>query len=334
MRRARTGLAAVRGPVAAGAVALLAFARPAAAQSTVPEDIRERLIEIGFSSPYAAADSLYLPLLARAPKEGVTVTKDHAYGRHPRQRLDVYRPDGVSDAPILVYVHGGAYASGERDINAEMYGNVLTWFARHGMLGVNATYRLAPEVEWPSGAEDMREVVEWVKAHAAEHGGDPERIFLMGHSAGATHVATYAFDPRFQPATGHGLDGVILVSGRYTIEHDPDDPSLEGIRRYFGDDPERYPSRSVVTHVPNSDVPAMLVIAEYDQRNLVATTGELFTALCERDDGRCPRLLQLRYHNHMSEIAHINTTDDLLGREILDFVREGAARRRRDARRR
>lgn len=314
------------------ALALGVVAAPASAQTTIPDHIRDRLVEIGFSLPYASADSIYLPLLARGPKDGVSVAKDFAYGDHPRQRLDVYRPDGAVDAPVLVYVHGGAYASGERDINAEMYANVLTYFARHGMLGVNATYRLAPEATWPSGAEDMRGVVEWVKAHAAEHGGDPERIFMMGHSAGATHVATYAFDPRFQPADGHGLDGVVLVSGRYTIKHDPDDPSLAGIRRYFGDDPARYPSRSVVTHVPDSDIPAMLVIAEYDQRNLVETTGELFTALCERDDGRCPRLLQLRYHNHMSEIAHINTSDDLLGREILDFVREGAARQRRPGR--
>ena len=320
------------GGLAAVCLALGTAPEPARAQSTVPDDIRARLVEIGFSSPYAAADSIYLPLLARAPRDGVSVTKGLAYGEHARHRLDVYRPAGASAAPVLVYVHGGQYSAGERDINAEMYGNVLYYFARHGMLGVNATYRLAPEATWPSGAEDMRGVVEWVRAHAAEHGGDPDRIFLMGHSAGATHVATYAFDPRFQPAGGHGLEGVVLVSGRYAIKNDPDDPSLAGIRRYFGDDPARYPSRSVVTHVPGSDVPALLVIAEYDQRNLVGTTGELFTALCERDEGRCPRLLQVRYHNHMSEIAHINTSDDLLGREILDFVREGAARQRRDAR--
>ena len=67
-------------------------------------------------------------------------------------------------------------------------------------------------------------------------------------------------------------------------------------------------------------------MAEYDQRNLVETTGELFVALCRRDDGRCPRLVQLRQHNHLSEVFHINTTDDRLGREILAFVDEGARR--------
>jgi acetyl esterase/lipase len=178
----------------------------------------------------------------------------------------------------------------------------------------------------------MRDVMRWVKAHAAELGGDPDRIFMMGHSAGATHVATYAFDPRFQPEGGHGLAGIVLVSGRYVIKDDPDDPSLDGIRTYFGSDPAVYPSRSSVTHVPGSDIPALLAMAEYDQRNLVETTGELFVALCDRDDGRCPRLIQLQYHNHMTELAHFNTEDDLFGREILAFVHGGADRQRANAR--
>lgn len=309
-------------------VALCVFSGGSASgQSTVPDRIRGRLIELGFDTPYAVTDSIYLPILAEGPKDGVTVTKDLAYGDHPRHRLDVYRPAAVSGAPVFVYIHGGGYRTGERDINDEIYSNVLYYFAQQGMLGINATYRLAPEAEWPSGGEDMRALIEWVKANAAEHGGDPDRIYMMGHSAGATHVATYAFDRRFQPPEGHGLEGIVLVSGRYTIKDRPDDPSFDGIRLYFGEDPTGYPTRSIVNHVPGSDIAAMLVIAEYDQRNLVETTGELFVALCDRDDGRCPRLLQLKYHNHMSEISHINTSDDLLGREIMEFIHEGAARR-------
>ncbi len=180
------------------------LASGAAAQSTVPEEIKSRLIEVGFSSPYAAMDELYLPLLARAPKGGVRVTKDLTYGEDPRHRLDVYQPEGASDLPVFVYVHGGGYRTGERDINDEVYANVLHFFSRQGMLGINATYRLAPEAAWPSGAEDLRGVIEWVRAHAEEYGGDPNRVFMMGHSAGATHVATYALDPRFQPVGGHG----------------------------------------------------------------------------------------------------------------------------------
>ncbi len=302
------------------------------AQSTVPTAIQRKLRAIGYSSPYAESMEIYRPLLAAAPKDGIEVVKDLEYGEHRRNRLDLYRPSDLAEAPVFVFVHGGGYSSGDRDLNSEVYGNIPTYFARHGMLAINATYRLAPDASWPSGAQDMGALVRWIRMNATSYGGDPEQIFMMGHSAGATHVATYAFDSRFQPADGTGLSGVVLVSGRYDLTWDPDDPSLKGVRRYFGDDRSLYGSRSVITHVANSDVSAMLVIAEYDQRNLVATTGQLFVALCERDDGRCPRLVQLKYHNHFSEVLHINTSDDLLGKEIVDFVTVGAQRQQERSR--
>ena len=323
-------LAALRGVASVSGVLLFVglSIRADAGQSTVPADIAEQLRSIGFGPSLEASMEIYLPLLAASPGDGVEVRKDLAYGDHVRHKLDVYQPTGRTNVPVVVYVHGGGYVSGARDLNEAVYGNIPTYFSSLGWLGINATYRLAPEAKWPAGAEDMRAVVAWVKRHAARYGGDPERIFLMGHSAGATHVATYAFDPRFQLPSGHGLAGVVLVSGRYRVHWDPDDPALGGIRQYFGNDPTRYESRSVVTHVPNSNIPALLVIAEYDQRNLVETTGELFVALCRRDDGRCPRFVQLAGHNHLSEVLHINTSDDLLGREIQQFVSTGAARQR------
>ncbi len=313
-------------------LAVVAFSSSSGAQSTVPTGIQRKLTAIGYSSPYAESMEIYQPLLAAVPKDGVDVIKDIGYGEHPRNKLDLYRPADLAKGPVFVFVHGGGYSSGDRDLNSEVYGNIPTYFARHGMLSINATYRLAPEASWPSGAQDIAALVSWIQANAASYGGDPEQIFMMGHSAGATHVATYAFDSRFQPADGTGLSGIVLVSGRYDLAWDPDDPGLKGVRQYFGNDPSLYGPRSVITHVANSEVTAMLVIAEYDQRNLVATTGQLFVALCERDDGRCPRLVQLKYHNHFSEVLHINTTDDLLGNEIVDFVTVGARRQRERSR--
>jgi acetyl esterase len=99
-----------------------------------------------------------------------------------------------------------------------------------------------------------------------------------------------------------------------------------GVKEYFGDDPGQVASRSVTTHVPTSRIPVMLIVSEYDQMNLVATSGELFVALCNRDGGRCPRFVQLKYHNHASQVYSFNTTDDYLGKEILEFIAEGAAR--------
>lgn len=94
---------------------------------------------------------LYRPLLAASPRSGVAVVRDLAYGPHRRHRLDIYRGPDRRRAPVVVFVHGGGYVGGERDIDEFAYGNVLTYFARNGLLAVSATYRFAPEDPWPWG---------------------------------------------------------------------------------------------------------------------------------------------------------------------------------------
>jgi acetyl esterase len=70
--------------------------------------------------------------------------------------LDAYQPIWRASAPVVIFVHGGAYVRGDKDFYGEMYGNISTWFARRGVLGLNATYRLAPAAKGPSGADDVR----------------------------------------------------------------------------------------------------------------------------------------------------------------------------------
>ena len=308
-------------------LAVLVFAVPAAAQDT-PDDIKRILLDASFG-PAAGLSEAYDRALADRSTDGVAVTRDIAYGSHPLQQLDVYRPDGVADAPVILFVHGGGYTGGSRNENPERWANIMHYFADHGMVGVNADYRLAPQHAWPAGGADVRDMVRWIKTHIGEHGGDPDRIFAMGFSAGATHVGTYAFDPRFQPGTGHGLAGIVLISGRYKLYWDPDDPSMTGgVTQYFGNDPDRWASRSITSWVPNSDIPTMIVFSEHDQRNLVATSADLFAAICDARDGRCPRIVQMKYHNHLSQIQSFNTKDDFLGKEILEFIHDGAGRQR------
>lgn len=309
-------------------ISCAAFAQGNADSSTaIAPEIRQGLAEIGFAPPFQPSLEIYTPLVQGAPTEGVSVTKDISYGEDERHLLDVYQPENTDGAPVVVFIHGGGYTSGDRDVSAEFYGNIPTYFARNGYLGISATYRLAPDDPWPAGGQDVGAVVQWVKENAEQYGGDPDSTFLIGHSAGATHVATYAFDPRFQPPDGHGLGGIVLISGRFNVAFDLDDPALDGIRAYWGTDEAKYQSRSPIYWVENSSVPVMLVVAEMDQRNLVGTSGELFAALCDRDGGRCPRFIQLKGHNHLSEVMHFNTSDDLLGREIIDFIENGAEMR-------
>lgn len=264
----------------------------------------------------------FTPVLARAAKDGVQVTRDIAYGQDGRQVLDVYRPAGASGAPVLLFLHGGAFVDGERDRSPEIYANVLYYFARHGVVGLNVEYRLAPEFKYPSGAEDVALALEWARANVAGFGGDTGSIFLMGHSAGAAHTGSYAYDPSRHPPGGPGIKGNIVVSGRVRAETWPGNPNAAKVQAYYGTDPSALEKHSAVTHVGAQSVPTMVAIAEFENPFIDVHCAELFYRLAAAQ-GRAPRMLRLEEHNHTSMIAHINTADERLGREILAFIKAG-----------
>ena len=297
--------------------------------SNMPPQVQARLAEVG---PGWGKDipgninktlEVYAPILRDAPKAGIKVARDLAYGADARHKLDLYQPEDRTGMPVVVFIHGGAYVRGERDISPEVYGNVATYFARQGMLGVNATYRLAPATQWPGAAEDVGALVRWLRVNAARFGGDASRITLIGHSAGATHVATYAYQKALQPAEGAGIAGMVLMSGRYRFEPSPDDPNLKNFQAYFGVDAAQYPARSPINHVKTAaPIPTYLVVSEYDNPDLDTQGALLLGALCERDRA-CPRFTRMDRHNHLSMVFQFNTADDALGRDIMEFMRRG-----------
>ena len=265
----------------------------------------------------------YAPLLRAAPRHGISVTRDIAYGGHPRQVLDLYRSCEIGGKqrplPVVMFVHGGAFIRGDRNLTPEIYANVPTWFARNGCIGINVEYRLAPEAAYPSGAHDVAGAVDWAHNHIAEFGGDPSRILLVGHSSGGTHVASYAFD---QGARGGGepcIAGQVLVSARVLADVRPDNPNATGVRAYFGDDAGRYEERSPITHAAGSSVPTMIVVAEFESPLLDQYALDLFHRM-GRSAPPALRFVRLDRHNHASIVAHFNTEEEILGAEILDFL--------------
>jgi len=258
--------------------------------------------------------ALYLPLLQAAPRAGIGITRDLAYGAHPRQVLDIYRPAGARAAPVLAFVHGGAFVRGSKDTNAQMYGNVLTWFARQGWIGVNIEYRLAGDAPYPGGALDVAAACAWMETHIAEHGGDPARVCLLGHSAGGTHAATYACDPALD-AVRRPLAGLVLVSARVRADVSPANPNAAGVRAYFGSAYERV---SPVTHAARMTVPTFIVNAEFENP-LLDLYGLEFALALARARGHAPLHVTMADHNHVSIMAHFNTPEQLLGEMILDF---------------
>ncbi len=262
---------------------------------------------------------IYQPYLAKAPKHGVTVTRDIAYGSHPRQVLDVFRARTGAGMPVVLFAHGGAFVRGNKEVNDEVYANVLYFFARNGCLGINAEYRLAPEVRYPGASLDLGGAVTWAREHAQRFGGDPQRIFFIGHSAGATHLATYVCDPTVRSATGHGLRGIILVSGRLRADARADNPNAGGVRAYYGEDTSAYQAVSPVSHAANLDIPVLIANAEYENP-LLDIYGAEFLHRVSAVRGRAPRFIQMPRHNHITMMAHFNTEEDTLGSEILEFM--------------
>jgi acetyl esterase/lipase len=153
------------------------------------------------------------------PKDGGAerVARDLPFGPEPRQRLDLYRPltsrtlAAGSSLPIIVFVHGGSWQSGSKD----GYAFVGRALAARGFLVAVPNYRLVPEVRYPAFLEDNAGAVRWMIGNAARHGGDPRRIILVGHSAGAYNAAMLALDPRWLGAERQALKGFVGLAGPY-----------------------------------------------------------------------------------------------------------------------
>jgi acetyl esterase/lipase len=261
-------------------------------------------------------------VLAGAPKDGVSVRRDIGYGAHPRQSFDLYAPIAPGMArPAVIFVHGGAFVDGNRNRTDEIYANIGYYFARHGSVAINMGYRLAPDAVFPEASRDVGAVVAWARAHAAETGIDPNRIFLMGHSAGGAHVATYAYDARVWPAGGPGIAGLIVVSGRVRADNLPENPNARKVEAYYGTDASVYDDRSPVTHVTRSSVPTFVAWAEYENPLIDLYCAELVWRLSVAKR-RSPPVNWMKGHNHTSMIGHINTEDDMLGAAIRAFIAE------------
>ena len=263
----------------------------------------------------------YAPLLAAANNSSIRVTRDLPYGPHARQVLDIFQPPSAQNAGVVVFMHGGAFVRGDKQASPEIYDNLLYWFAKQGYVGVNIEYRLAPESSYPGGADDLALAMAWLSVNASKHGGDPAKLFLIGHSAGGTHVASYVFDPSLGYSGKHTA-GAVLISARLRADVSPENPNAEGVRAYFGSDEALYQQRSPVSHAANNKLPVFIITAEFENPLLDVYGLEMAYQL-SMSRRQAPRYRQMRGHNHMSVVAHFNSGEDALGREILDFFENG-----------
>ena len=262
---------------------------------------------------------LYGPHHEREPYQAVTVTRDVPYGADARHLLDLFEPQAAGAArPVLMFVHGGGFVAGDKHRPGSPYqDNVALWAVRHGMIGVNMTYRLAPQHPWPAGAMDVGAAVAWVRANIARHGGDPDRIILMGTSAGAAHAGAYAVNTRFHAeGENSGLAGLVLLSGLYDMVTAPGNDLKTA---YFGDDEANYAAGSTLVGLTKTQIPLLLVLTEMDPPEFQRQTLVLLEHYLKRN-GRLPYFVHMMGHNHLSSTMHLNTPDTFLGERILDFM--------------
>ena len=190
---------------------------------------------------------------------GIVFSQSIAYAAHARLRLDVCRPAEAVVAPVVVFFYGGAWRSG----NKGLYRYVAKALARRGYVAVVPDYRIYPEARYPDFLDDAAAAVRWVKDNIARFGGDPRKIFLTGHSAGAHIAAMLSIDARWLGNVGldprRDVAGLIGLAGPYDYMPLRD----ETLKIIFGgaDRPDTQP----IFHVAPGAPPALLITGGRDR---------------------------------------------------------------------
>ena len=244
------------------------------------------------------------------PAESVVFDASHGLS------LDVYRAQGDpgQQAPVVVFFYGGSWMRGER----AQYRFVGRRLAQNGVLAIVADYRTWPRAGFPDFMVDAARAVAWTRAHAGERGGDPRRLFIAGHSAGAQIAALLGTDRRYLAAAGmdpRDLAGVIGLSGPYDFD-------ITGkYVKVFGP-PARWPDAQAVNFVDGDEPPFLLVHGERDRVVDPRDSVELAARLRER--GEPATILLLPGGSHFSSVAALydNARAPQVLPAILDFLRD------------
>lgn len=218
--------------------------------------------------------TLLVVLAGAAGARAQDVKRDIPYAEkgHERQVLDVYAPAGAKNLPVVFWIHGGGWQAGDKK-DVQIKPKV---FAEKGYVFVSTNYRLLPAVDMATIVQDVAKAVRWTHDHIAEYGGDPKRLLVMGHSAGAQLAALICTDDRYLKAEKMSLD---IIKGCVPVDGDTYDvpaiiataearwkahdlPKAKfGHREKFGNDPEKHKDFSAVTHVAKGkSIPPFLIL--------------------------------------------------------------------------
>lgn len=263
----------------------------------------------------------------RPAAAGPQVFKNIQYAMDPmspprRNQLDVYTPGGPGPHPVLVFIHGGSWRFGSK----EFVGAKPDAFTAAGYVFVSINYRLAPAVTHPAFGEDCGRAIAWVHENIREYSGDPDRVYVMGHSAGAHLAALVSTDDRYLKANGLPLStikgAIVLDGGGYNIPVMVNSGELFAGRRYrraFGDGVDTWKDASPVEHVEKGKgIPPFLVVHAGRRRASQEQADEFAAKL--RECGVRVEVFNAATKNHLTVNSSIGTPDDETTKAIFDFL--------------
>lgn len=265
------------------------------------------------------------------PPGDVIVTTNVVYvngSTNPKHRLDVYAPARAANAPVVHFVHGGYWVEGDKDFHAfltGLYGSVGMALAKKGIVTVVQSYRLAPEVTIEGTVDDVMAGLRWTEQHAAEHGGDAKRVFMVGHSAGGHLVALAGVDDALH--TSRGMDpkavrGYVPISAVWDVaemssEHGADF-NERVTYRVFGRDPQTWSQWSPLPKLHAGMAPFFVMIGERDFPYMIPQADKAQKKLAELDPRS--RYLVVPGHDHSAMVLDFGASKDAVSGAIVDFV--------------
>jgi acetyl esterase/lipase len=266
----------------------------------------------------SSTSDLFAPLHVAAPEP---VLRNVAYGNHERHICNIFGYEGPSlqTRPIVIFVHGGGFVRGDKELpETPFYDNIGEWAAKSGLLGITMNYRLAPDFTWPAGGDDVGALLGWLSREGHRYGGNPNMMFVVGHSAGATHVAT-----SLTRLDRYGVDGLVrgaaLCSGLYDLELLKEDDDVPA--SYFGSEDAAYAAMSPSHQLADLDFPVLFTANELEPRRFHKQGYAAAVRSITGNQNGLFRFAMLLGHNHFSSVFNVNlSTGDLLGSHLLALV--------------
>ena len=269
-------------------------------------------------------------LLSVGQAQDVKKNIPYAQPAHERHVLDVYSPAGAKNLPVVFWIHGGGWQAGDKsDVQLKPQ-----MFMDRGFVFVSTNYRLLPTVEMHTIFQDVAKSLKWVNEHIAEHGGDPKRILVGGHSAGAQLAALICIDDRYLKAEGLSLGiikGCIPVDGdtydvpaiietaetRRRVHGQPQ--AKVGHREKFGNDPAKHRDYSAVTHVAkDKGIPPFLILYVAEHPDTTAQAQRLGAVLQEA--GVKTTLFGGRDTTHVRLNNELGKPEDAATKALMTFI--------------